>query len=198
MSPVLKRARLVLWLFVAFVAAGATGLYLYSTVFGSRPVGLGHGDYELVTAAGETFNRQSLAGHPTVLFFGFTHCPDVCPTTLAEMQVWYDTLGSEARDLEAYFVSVDPERDTPEVIGDYVSWNPHVTAVTGSRPEVDEAIRAWGVYAQKVPLEGGGYNVDHTASVFLLDRDGEFHGTIGYGENIDSALAKLRRLIAGS
>ena len=194
----LSHIRTVLWTLVAVVALGATGLYVYTTM--TRPaqaVALGQGDYELVTATGEAFNRDSLKGSPSMLFFGFTHCPDVCPTSLAEMTVWYEALGDKADDLNAFFVSVDPERDTAEIIGDYVSWTGHVTGVTGSPDEIAKAAKSWGVYYAKVPLEGGDYTMDHTASVFLVNAEGEFEGTIAYRENSDTALAKLRRLLEG-
>ena len=194
----LSHIRTVLWTLVAVAALGATGLYVYTTM--TRPaqaVALGQGDYELVTATGAAFNRDSLKGSPSMLFFGFTHCPEVCPTSLAEMTVWYEALGDEADDLNAFFVSVDPERDTAGVIGDYVSWTGHVTGVTGSPDEVAKAAKSWGVYYEKVPLEGGDYTMDHTASVFLVNAEGEFEGTIAYREDSDTALAKLRRLLEG-
>ncbi|KKB08000.1 SCO family protein [Devosia chinhatensis] len=192
----LLHLRTALWSLVAVAALSATGLYAYTTMVRPTSVaGLGQGDYRLQTADGETFTRDSLTGSPSMLFFGFTHCPEVCPTSLAEMTSWYDRLGAEARDLKAYFVTVDPERDTAEIIGDYVSWTSHVTGLTGSPEEVEKAAKAWAVYYEKVPLEGGDYTMDHTASVFLLDRNGDFQGTIAYRESSDTAIAKLRRLI---
>ena len=194
----LSHIRTVLWTLVAVAALGATGLYVYTTM--TRPaqaVALGQGDYELVTATGAAFNRDSLKGSPSMLFFGFTHCPEVCPPSLAEMASWYEALGDEADDLNAFFVTVDPERDTAEVIGDYVSWTGRVTGVTGSPEEIAKAAQSWAVYAEKVPLEGGDYTMDHTASVFLVNAEGEFEGTIAYREDSDTALAKLRRLLEG-
>jgi len=192
----LAHLRTALWTLVVLAALTATGLYTYTTMVRPTPVaGLGSGDYQLVTAAGENFTRASFNGNPSMLFFGFTHCPEVCPTSLAEMTAWYERLGDDARDLQAYFVTVDPERDTPDIIGDYVSWTGHVTGVTGTPEEIDKAAKAWAVYYEKIPLEGGDYTMDHTASVFLLDRNGDFQGTIAYRESSDTALAKLRRLI---
>ena len=194
----LSHIRTVLWTLVAVAALGATGLYVYTTM--TRPaqaVALGQGDYELVTATGAAFNRDSLKGSPSMLFFGFTHCPEVCPTSLAEMASWYEALGDEADNLNAFFITVDPERDTAEVIGDYVSWTGRVTGVTGSPDEIAKAAQSWAVYAEKVPLEGGDYTMDHTASVFLVNAEGEFEGTIAYREDSDAALAKLRRLLEG-
>ncbi|UYN99214.1 MAG: SCO family protein [Devosia sp.] len=193
----LKGLRVVLWALVAVAAVGATGLYVYTTM--TRPgevAALGQGDYQLVTAEGEPFSHDSLKGKPSMLFFGFTHCPEVCPTSLAEMASWYEALGDEARDLNAWFISVDPSRDTAEVIGDYVSWTGRVTGVTGSEEEVAKTAQSWGAYYAKVPLEDGDYTMDHTASVFLINAEGEFEGTIAYRESSDTAIAKLRRLLA--
>jgi protein SCO1/2 len=198
MVAALKRTRLLLWALIAVISIVATGLYFLGTNGRSaRAAGLGSGDYRLETTAGQPFGRASLNGSPSMLFFGFTHCPDVCPTTLAEMTAWYETLGEEGRALNAYFVTVDPERDTAEVLRDYVSWTGHVTGITGSSAEIEKAIKAWAVHAERVPLEGGDYTMDHTASVFLLDRQGNFQGTIAYQESASTAVAKLRRLIAG-
>jgi protein SCO1/2 len=192
----LSRLRLVLWLLVGAAALAATGLYAYTTMTRTaQAAGLGQGDYQLVTATGEAFTRDSLMGKPSMVFFGFTHCPEVCPTSLAEMASWYEALGEEAENLQAFFVTVDPERDTAEIVADYVGWTGRVTGVTGTPQEVAKATSSWAVYAEKVPLEGGDYTMDHTASVFLVNADGEFEGTIAYRESIDTALAKLRRLL---
>jgi len=196
MATPIRQVRLVLWGIVALIAVAATGLFL---VYGQRgtaiATGIGNGDYQLASADGAPFTRNSLVGHPSAVFFGFTHCPEVCPTTLAEMTSWFEELGDEARELKAYFVSVDPERDTPEVIGAYVAWTGNVTGVSGSRAETDRALKSWSVYAKKIPGDGEDYNMDHTASVFLMDRDGNFEGTISYREDRRAALAKLRRLL---
>lgn len=194
----LSRLRLILWLLVGVVALGATGLYVYTTMAPPprNADSFGKGDYQLVTASGDPFTFDSLVGKPSMLFFGFTHCPEVCPTSLAEMASWYEALGDEADDLNAWFITVDPERDTAEVIGDYVSWTGRVTGVTGTPEQVASVAGAWGVYYEKVPLEGGDYTMDHTASVFLINDRGEFEGTIAYRENSDTAIAKLRRLLA--
>ena len=194
----LSLVRTVLWVLVAAVGLAVTGLYTYSALQPAQAQSLGDGDYTLETAAGQPFTRDSFRGAPSMLFFGFTHCPEVCPTSLAEMASWYEALGDEAKDLKAYFVSVDPERDTPAIIGDYVSWTGHVTGVTGSVEEVDKAAKAWAIYYQKVPLDDGDYTMDHTASIFLLNKDGDFEGTIAYREDSATALAKLRKLLAES
>lgn len=195
----LSRVRTVLWAAVVVLVLAGAGVYAYASMTRSaEAAGLGHGDYQLQTVSGEPFTRDSFNGKPSVLFFGFTHCPEVCPTSLAEIASWYEALGDEAKDLNAYFVTVDPERDTAAVLADYVAWTGKVTGLVGTPEETAKATKAWAVYAAKVPLEGGDYTMDHTASVFLLDKQGEFTGTIAYREDTATALGKLRNLLAKS
>jgi protein SCO1/2 len=194
----LRTARTWLWVAVAALALTAITAALLLRQE-PAPSGFGVSQFDLVDHAGRPVDETVLVGHPSVLFFGFTHCPDVCPTTLAEMTAWFEALGEEGRDLQAYFVSVDPERDTPAILADYVGWTgDRVTALTGELSEVDKLAKAWGVYYAKVPVEGGGYTLDHTASVFLLDRSGGFQGTIAYREDTATAIGKLRNLLEKS
>ncbi|MCB1386286.1 MAG: SCO family protein [Nitratireductor sp.] len=192
----MKQARVWLWIIVALAAA----MFAFLTLELQRPdrgVALG-APFELQTAAGEPFRFEDMQGSPHLIFFGFTHCPEVCPTTLYEISGWLDTLGSEADDLKAYFITVDPERDTPQVLDNYLSPFPRVTGLTGSLEEMDKAAKGFHVYYKKVPLDEGGYTMDHTASVFLIRADGSFLGTIAYSENPDTAIEKLRRLLSAS
>ena len=159
---------------------------------------LGRGDYRLVTTDGGTFTEDTLKGAPSAVFFGFAHCPEVCPTTLSDIDGWQSRLADEGEDpLRTFFVTVDPERDTPEMLGDFVSWVPGVTGVSGPGPEVDKAIRAFRIYAQKVPLDDGGYTMDHSAFVLLFDAGGRFVQPISYQEDPETAMAKIRALLAG-
>lgn len=158
---------------------------------------LGKGEYRLVATDGTTFTADTLKGAPSAVFFGFTHCPEVCPTTLGDIAGWQDELGKEGEPLRTFFVTVDPERDTPEMLGDYVSWVPGVVGVSGSPEEIRKAIKAFRVYAAKVPLKEGGYTMDHSAFVMLFDDSGNFVRTISYQEDFDSAVGKLRDLLAG-
>jgi protein SCO1 len=198
----LKTIRIVLWTLVAVAGLGLAGVTVYRGTQAAPETtlgGFGTGSFNLVDQNNNPVDQTIFAGHPSALFFGFTHCPEVCPTTMAEMASWFETLGDEGKDLRAYFVSVDPERDTPAVLGDYVSWvSDRITGITGSPDEVARIAKSWGVFYEKVPLEGGGYTMDHTASVFLLDSNGEFEGTIAYGEDQATALGKLRNLLAKS
>lgn len=153
------------------------------------------GPFTLVDHNGAEITEQALRGHPSAVFFGFTHCPEVCPTTLFEMDGWLNTLGDEGKEIRAFFVSVDPERDTPELMEAYVTnVSSRITGITGDPDAIAEMARSFGIYSRKVELEGGDYTMDHTASILLLDRNGAFSGTIAYGENPDTAVAKLKRL----
>lgn len=153
--------------------------------------------FTLLDQSGATITEKAFEGRPVAIFFGFTHCPEICPTTLYEMTGWLDTLGEEGRDIDVYFVSVDPERDTPQVLGDYIAGFPRVKGITGDLDKVSALAQAWKVYFKKVPLDGGDYTMDHTASVFLMRRDGTLQGTIAYGENAETAVAKLKMLAKG-
>jgi protein SCO1/2 len=159
------------------------------TAYGAR--------FALVDQKGETITEAAFRGQPSAVFFGFTHCPEVCPTTLFEMNGWLDKLGEDGKDIRAYFVTVDPERDTPEVMNSYVSnVSDRITGITGDPDKVLAMAKSFGIFWRKVDLEGGDYTMDHTASVILLDSKGDFAGTIAYEENPDTAVAKLKRLAA--
>lgn len=155
------------------------------------------GDYTLVDQRGRTVTSRSFLGRPMLVFFGFTHCPDVCPTTLFELTSRLKALGTEAEGLQILFITADPERDTPEQMALYLqSFDPRILGLSGSREQVDVAIAAYKVVAKKAPLAGGGYNVDHTASVFMMDSQGRFAGLIDHHESEEMAIAKMRKLAA--
>ena len=110
---------------------------------------LGQGDYRLQATDGTTFTQASLTGGPTAVFFGFTHCPDVCPTTLGDISAWQEDIGGSDA-LDVYFVTVDPDRDTVGILTEYVGWVPGVAGVSGEQKEVDKALETFGIFAQKV------------------------------------------------
>ena len=133
------------------------------------------------------------------MFFGFTHCPEVCPTTLFELDGWLKQLGDEAANVDAYFISIDPQRDTPDVMDAYVSnVSDRIVGITGDPEKVAAMAKSFGIFVRKVEIEGDDYTMDHTASIILLDSGGGFAGTIAYGENPDNAKAKLKRLAGGA
>src|ERR1700692_925382 len=133
------------------------------------------GPFHLEDQNGKPVSDQDLKGRPFLVFFGFTHCPDICPTTLFEISQLLRTLGPDADRTGALFITVDPERDTPAVIKDSLSsFDPHLRGLTGDPAAVGAAIKAYRVYAKKVPLDKGDYTMDHTAVVYLMDKDGRF------------------------
>lgn len=151
--------------------------------------------FVLVDQKGAEITEAAFRGQPSAVFFGFTHCPEVCPTTLFELDGLLKQMGDEGKDIRAYFVSVDPERDTPEVMNTYVSnVSDRITGITGSPDKIAAMTKSFGIFSKKVETEGGDYTMDHTASVLLLDSKGDFFGTIAYEENPETALAKLKRL----
>ncbi|NKX76017.1 SCO family protein [Rhodobacteraceae bacterium R_SAG3] len=166
-----------------------------ATVNDSLANSIGPGDYRLTTTSGAVFTENTLKDGPTAVFFGFTHCPEVCPTSLGDIAAFQDKLGPEEQ-IRVYFVTVDPERDQLDQLRDYVTWAPGVEGVSGSREEIDKAIRAFRIYARKVPLEDGGYTMDHSANILLFDQNGRFFEPIGYQEDTDRAVEKIRRMSA--
>ena len=149
--------------------------------------------FSLIEANGEPITEAAFAGRPTVLFFGFTYCPEVCPVSLFQVSTLLDEMGDEKRDLQAFFISVDPERDTPESLESYISPFAHnIRGITGDVAGIEALAQAWSIHVEKVPLDDGDYTVDHTASMILLDRHGNFRGTFDHTDPSALQLEKLR------
>lgn len=178
------------------IALGAAVFAIVFTVQGQKTAEVPFGvPFALITDKGEPITEAAFRGQPTVLFFGFTHCPEICPTTLYELDQWFTALGPEGENIDAYFVTIDPERDTPDVLGAYIaSVNPRVTGITGDPDKVRAMAEGFAVYFRRQELDDGDYTMDHTASVFLLDSNGVFRKTIAWGEASETAIAKLRDL----
>jgi protein SCO1/2 len=137
-----------------------------------------------------------MKGHPFLVFFGYTHCPDICPTTLFEMSEVMRALGNDADRINALFITVDPERDTPAVMKDYLSsFDPHLRGGTGDQKAIDAVEKAYRVYAKKVPAEKGDYSMDHTALVYLMDKQGRFVAPFKLDRKPEAAAADLRRYL---
>ncbi|WP_224701568.1 SCO family protein [Devosia aquimaris] len=194
----LRTFRIVLWTLVAIVALGATALYLFRPP--ARPLGITGQEFALNSTKGGAFTQDDLRGVPSLIFFGFTYCPDVCPTTLAETTAIRSELGLTPDQLRIIFVSVDPERDTLDMVRSYVEgFDPSIIGLVGSSLEQTEnAKAAFGVFSEKVGDPGDPYyTVNHTALTFLVKADGTFQGTISYEEPMETALAKVKRLVQG-
>ncbi|MGJ8527022.1 SCO family protein [Maritalea sp.] len=197
----LSRVRMILWGLVVAVGIAATLFTVYQQTQPKRSqtVHFG-GDFTLQQASGGEFTQADFSGKPTMLFFGYTFCPDVCPTTLFESTNWRKELGLTGEDIRIVFVSVDPERDTPEQLATYLSsFGDDLIGLTGTPEQVDHVKKTFGIFGERVESEGASdYLVNHTATLFLLDKTGDLFGTIGFGEAKDSAVAKLKRLMANN
>ena len=151
--------------------------------------------FNLVDHRGMVITEKDFLGHPSALFFGFTHCPEVCPTTMSKLSMLLDELGTKADQIKVYFVTLDPERDTPEVLMNFLSaFDERFIAITGNTNDVESLARSWKVYWKRTETSDGGYTLDHTASVLLLNSKSNFVGTIGWKEEATVALEKLKRL----
>jgi protein SCO1 len=184
----------------AFVGALAIGLALMMWLLdGSRgalaPAAIG-GPFQLVDQDGGTVTADKLQGKPTLLFFGYTHCPDICPTTLFDVSEVLRAMGKDADRVNAYFVSVDPERDSPAIIKDYLSsFDPHLKGLTGDPDAVAKTLSAYRVFARKVPAKDGDYTMDHSAMVYLMDRNGHFVAPFKLDRKPEDAAADLKHYI---
>ncbi len=186
------KALLGVWIAVLVAAAGWIG---WDALHGGQPVIGGH--FTLVDQDGKPFDSDRFKGKPTLIYFGYTYCPDVCPTSLLLMETAVDQLGPDtANKVNLVFITVDPERDTPAVIKGYVSnFGPTIIGLTGTPEQIARAAQAYRVYYQKAPSKDGGpYLMDHSSILYLLDRNGRFitHFTHeAKAETISAALGKL-------
>jgi protein SCO1/2 len=152
------------------------------------------GPFSLVDQDGRTVTDQDMKGRPFLVFFGFTHCPDICPTTLFEVSEIFRALGPDADKVRALFISVDPERDTPKALKEYLSsFDPHLSGLTGDPDAIAAVAKSYRVYYKKVPLNDGGYTMDHTAIVYLMSKDGRFVAPFSLKRTTDAAVADLRK-----
>lgn len=196
----MRRVRLLLWIAVGLAAVGGIFLALNPPApiterSQQLPLDTLGGPFTLVGSDGQPFSSSRLAGKPAAVFFGFTNCPDVCPTTLARLAQLRKQVGKGDEGFSIVFISVDPERDRPEDVGRYARlFDTPIVGLTGNPAQIERVKNQFGVFSQKVPTPGGGYSVDHTATVFLLDRNGKFVATLAPDEGNPAALDKLRRI----
>jgi protein SCO1/2 len=194
----MRRLALPLLLIAVGLGALATALYV-ALAPPSRPVlataAIG-GPFQLVSQDGKSVTERDFLGAPHLVFFGFTHCPDVCPTKLFEISEVFRAMGERGKAVKALFITVDPERDTPETMKAYVaSFDPRIVGLTGSRESVDNVVRAYRAYAKKVPLKDGDYTMEHTALVYLMDKNGRFAGSLNLERPPEQAAQDLLRLL---
>jgi protein SCO1 len=195
------RTSQILLILAAFVTGLVifTGVFLYATGNfggGGQAASAIGGPFNLIDQNGKPIADADMKGRPFLVFFGYTHCPDVCPTTLFDVSEVMRALGKDADRTGALFITVDPERDTPVVMKDYLSsFDPHLRGATGARAAIDAAEKAYRVYAKKVPTENGEYNMDHTALVYLMDKQGRFVAPFSLKRRPEDAAADLRRYL---
>ena len=184
----------------AFAGSLVVGLVLMLWVMGglrhaTAPAAIG-GPFQLTDQTGQTVTEKSMQGHPTLVFFGFTHCPDVCPTTLFEMSEVLKAMGKDADRVNAYYITVDPERDTQAAMKEYLSsFDPRLKGLTGSPQQIAKVLSEYRVYAKKVPLKDGDYTMDHTALIYLMDRDGKFVAPFNINQKPEQAASDLKRYL---
>jgi len=201
-NSTLGRIRFALWgiVGIAAIVAGALVLghlqeqaRLGKDLPGASDIG---GDFTLVDTDGQAYSSAALKGKPYAIFFGFTHCPDICPTTLLEASKHLEALGPAADRLEFLFVTVDPTRDTPELMKTYLSaFDERIIGLTGSEEQIADISKKFRIVSEKVPTSGGDYTMNHTATVFLFDENGMLAGTLGWYEDAATRQEKLERLV---
>ena len=184
---------LLLFLF-GLVALGAAVALTFGRGDSKQGIATVGGPFALVAHDGRAVTDRDFSGAPHLVFFGFTHCPDICPTKLLEISEVLRAAGEKGRNLRALFVTVDPERDTPDVLKSYLgSFDERIVGLTGSREAVDAAVKAYRAYARKVPLKDADYTMDHTALVYHMDRDGRFVGSFNLNRSPVAAAQDLVR-----
>ncbi|AMA60725.1 MULTISPECIES: SCO family protein [unclassified Bradyrhizobium] len=184
----------------AFAASLIVGLLIMFWAMGgvskvAQPAAIG-GPFQLTDQNGKAVTDKNLKGKPTLIFFGYTHCPDVCPTSLFEISEVLRVLGKDADKVNAVFISVDPERDTQAAMKDYLSsFDPHLQGLSGDPAEIAKVITSYRVYAKKVPAKDGDYTMDHTALIYLMDREGRFVSPFNLKRTPEEAAADLKKYI---
>lgn len=197
-----KQSIITRWLWAAVLVAclGLVGLTASKQPaqpsFTSTPASEIGGAFRLTSHTGQTVTEELIQGKPSLMFFGFTMCPQVCPSTLADMTRWLKALGADADKINAVFVTVDPERDIPQQLAIYLKpFHKNIIGLTGTTQQIAAMTALYHIYSKKVPLDDGDYTVDHTGAVYLLDNNARFAGTVDYQEDDVLALAKIHRLL---
>lgn len=155
------------------------------------------GPFQLVDQNGRPVTEASLRGKPSLVFFGYTFCPEVCPTTLANMSRWLNNLGPGGDKLNVFYVTVDPQRDTSAQLKQYLSaFDPRIRGLTGTPAAVAQTAKEYGVYYQRHPLPNGDYEMDHSTAIYVMDRDGRYQQIIAYSDPDSVAMPILRKAVA--
>ena len=162
----------------------------------ATPMQLGS-PFSLVSHTGEVITEQAFQGTPSAVFFGFTHCPEICPTTLNDLANARQALAEGRDKLQIVFITLDPERDTVDVLKDFIPYfGDQVTGITGKPQHVLQLAKDWGIFWERIETSGGGYTLNHTSTIFLLNGQGRMTGTIDISEPTDVVEDKLKKLVA--
>ncbi|CAK01917.1 SCO family protein [Bartonella tribocorum] len=176
------------------------GVFIYD-IFVNKPLG---DNFTLTDSNGKTITEADVRSKPSIIFFGFTMCPEICPTTLMNLDRWLTALGPKADKLGKWFVTVDPERDTPEVLHEYLSnFTNEIVGISGDPEKVHKMVNSFNIVAEKVPGTDGNYTYDHTAAIFLLKKGGKLAGVIRYEPKEDDnelkdeiTIERLKKLVS--
>tara|TARA_X000000950_G_scaffold13863_1_gene15015 strand:+ start:296 stop:904 length:609 start_codon:yes stop_codon:yes gene_type:complete len=153
------------------------------------------GKVNLIDHNGQAFKSTTLKNKPSLLFFGFTNCPEICPTTLADLSQITKEVTLNEDSINIIFVTLDPKRDNKEHLKDYIQYfDSNIIGVTGNKIEIKEFANNWGVFYETVKTTNSNYTLNHTATVFMIDALGNFRGTIAWGENESSIIQKINNL----
>jgi protein SCO1/2 len=206
MSTQMRELRFLRWASWIVIAAVACLAVAVSWISGSMPYKSSYAPsiiasigapFRLTSHTGESVDNASLAGKPYLVFFGFTQCPDVCPTTLFALSELMKQIGADANRFRVLFITVDPERDTQDLLAQYLTaFDERIVALRGTVAETEVALNAFAAYARKRQMENGQYTMDHTAGVYLMNAQGRFSGMLDVHEPRAAQLQKLRRLVA--
>ena len=189
--------RIAMWALVALCAATFAYVQFQGGSYKSAPIVFG-APFKLTSTKGGELDLATLKGTPYGIFFGFTQCPEVCPTTLNDMSVAMKELGEPAKNFRLLFVTVDPDRDTQDVMRDYISnFDPRIEGLIPTDQELQKVAKDFHIYYKKVATSDGGYTMDHTATLFLFDANGNLKSTVSFDEDKATRMEKLRKLLAG-
>jgi len=152
--------------------------------------------FELTDSNGNKITEKAFIGSPTALFFGFAHCPDVCPLTLHRISLLMEKLGNKQNKLNVYFITLDPERDTWKFLNEYLTtFNDRIVGITGESKKIKALAKSWGIHSKKVSSEGENYLIDHTGLIILLDKNGNFLNTIDYKDDFELSLKVIKSIL---
>lgn len=184
---------------ICTVALGVVYLKSRGQIGGGIAIARIGGPFTLVDDTGATVTEKTLAGKPYAMYFGYTFCPEVCPTTLLDLSRWIRKLGPDADRMNYVFVTVDPARDTVQSMHAYLSsFDKHIRGYTGTPEQIAQMAKEYRVYYKKIPADDGGYTMDHSAMIYLMGADDEFVAAIPYQEDDETALGKLRSLVSAA